>query len=98
LLGHLHEWGTRYEVDHNRLDGSVDRVYEVPTWDVQFRDAPPIEFYDVGAKPIAAGETFTTRCSWFNDTDAPLEFPTEMCATVGFAYPLTVPVICEGDA
>jgi hypothetical protein len=96
LLGHLHEWGTAYEVDHHKLDGAIDRVYEVPQWDVAYRDAPPITFYQPGERLIRAGESFTTRCSWHNDTPDPLTFPTEMCATVGFAYPLVVPIICEG--
>ncbi|HHO52124.1 MAG TPA: hypothetical protein ENK18_14930 [Deltaproteobacteria bacterium] len=97
LLGHLHEWGTSYAVDHHRADGSVERLYDIPEWDVQYRDAPPINTYEADPFPVAAGERFVTTCSWYNDTDEPLTFPYEMCATVGFAYPLTVPIICEPD-
>ncbi len=95
MLGHLHEWGKSYSVDHHRLDGSVERVYEIGTWDVVYRDAPPITAWDEGAFEVKAGERFVTTCEWTNTTAEPLEFPHEMCATVGFGYPLTVPVICE---
>ncbi len=77
------------------LPGEPAMDYKLRVGDVQFRDAPPINTYEVGAFPVAAGERFATTCSWHNDTDAPLTFPTEMCATVGFAYPLTVPIVCD---
>ena len=97
LLGHLHEWGTGYSVVYNREDGSSENIYDIPTWDVLFRDAPPTNLWEPGEFPVKAGESFTTTCSWHNDTDEPLTFPYEMCATVGFAYPLTVSMICEPD-
>lgn len=95
ILGHLHEWGKSYAVDHHKLDGSVERIYEINEWDVVFRDAPPITTWDEGEFQVKAGERFVTTCEWTNTTDEPLEFPHEMCATVGFGYPLTVPSICE---
>lgn len=97
LLGHMHEWGVSYAVDHfpATTPTSAQRIYDIPSWDVAFRDAPPIETYAMGQFPVAAGDRFVTTCTWENTTDAPLEFPHEMCATVGFAYPLLTPVICE---
>ena len=97
LLGHLHEWGASYRVVHNRLDGSSETIYDLPTWDVVFRDSPPTNTYAPGEMPVLAGESFTTTCAWNNDTSAPLAFPIEMCATVGFAYPLTVAIVCSPD-
>ena len=97
LLGHLHEWGSRYAVDYNKADGSTERVYDIPQWDLQYRDAPPINVYAPGEFQVKAGESFTTTCAWENDTDEPLGFPVEMCATVGFAYPQTVALVCEPD-
>jgi len=97
LLGHLHEWGTTYAVDYNKEDGTTERIYDIPQWDVQYRDAPPINVYQPGEFPVKAGESFTTTCAWTNDTDEPLGFPVEMCATVGFAYPQTVALVCEPD-
>ncbi len=96
LLGHMHEWGTSFRIDHNKLDGSTDTLYELPVWDVQYRDNPPITRWDEGF-PIAAGESFTTTCVWDNDTSAELTFPFEMCVTTGMVYPSTVPVLCEPD-
>ena len=43
-----------------------------------------------------AGDVFTTRCAWDNDTDRVLGFPEEMCLTFGMVYPATEPVVCEG--
>jgi hypothetical protein len=97
LLGHLHEWGTAYRVTHRRADGSEEIVYDIPRWDTYFRDAPPITTWAPGEFAVSAGDEFTTTCSWYNDTDEPLSFPYEMCATVGFAYPLTVAMVCSPD-
>lgn len=97
LLGHLHEWGKSYSVDYNKADGSVERVYEIPEWDLEYRDAPPINVYEPGEFQVKAKESFTTVCEWSNTTDEPLGFPVEMCATVGFAYPQTVALVCEPD-
>lgn len=97
VLGHLHEWGASYSVDHDRADGTRARIYDIPEWDVSYRDAPPTTVFAPGAFPVQQGESFTSTCSWVNDTPDVLEFPVEMCATVGFAYPLTVPMICSAD-
>ena len=96
LLGHMHEWGQYFRIDHNKLDGSTDVLYELETWDPLYRDNPPIERWDDGF-PIAAGESFTTTCVWDNDTAEALTFPYEMCVTTGMVYPSTVPVLCEPD-
>ena len=95
MLGHLHEWGSAYKVEQIDGDGTATTLYDIPEWDVEYRDAPPVETYGVGNFPVTAGDTFRTTCSWNNDTDEPLGFPHEMCATVGFAYPLVAPIICE---
>ena len=95
MLGHLHEWGSAYAIDHVDLDGVSNRVYDIPEWSVEFRDAPPVNVYEMGEFEVKAGERLVTTCEWENDTDGPLGFPHEMCATVGFAYPLAVTVICE---
>lgn len=96
LLGHMHEWGSSYAVDLFRgAEPVAERVYDVPSWDVAFRDAPPIETYALDQFPIHAGDRFVTTCTWNNDTEETIGFPHEMCATVGFAYPVLAPIICE---
>lgn len=97
LGGHLHEWGSRFSVDHTRA-GATERVYEVQEWLPEFRDAPVYESYE-GGFAIEPGDEFRTTCVWNNNEDHALEFPQEMCVTFGMVYPSKVPVICDpGDA
>ncbi|MEQ1507145.1 MAG: hypothetical protein ABMB14_33260 [Myxococcota bacterium] len=94
--GHMHEWGTAFSTELTRAGtGDRETVYEVPEWDPVFRDAPPYLEYAPGEMHLMPGDTFTTNCAWNNDTDAALEFPSEMCVTFAMAYPLKVPVVCE---
>jgi len=98
VTGHLHEWGTAISVDHLPADGGdTTRLYEISEWDPVFRDAPPIDEYPVDTFQVKAGDTFRTTCSWYNDTPETLGFPTEMCASVGMAYPTVLPIICDVD-
>jgi hypothetical protein len=92
--GHMHEWGTHFRTDLTRA-GETSTIYEVPEWDPIFRDAPVYESYGDGEFVVQAGDVFTTSCTWDNDEDRDLEFPSEMCVTFGMIYPATVPVICE---
>lgn len=92
--GHMHEWGTSFQVDI--LDGDARTpFYSVPEWDPVYRDAPLV--LDRVDEPmfLPAGTTFETTCSWFNDTDEDLVFPHEMCDTVMIVYPLQSSWICS---
>ncbi len=95
LGGHMHEWGTAYSVDHTPAGGATSRIYDIPVWDTEYRDAPLYNNYAMGEFPVAAGDTFKTTCSWENDTDDTLAFPEEMCATFGMYYPGKTPWICD---
>ena len=44
---------------------------------------------------MSQGDVVRTTCNWFNDTEEPLEFPQEMCDSVGLVYPQLTPVICH---
>jgi len=94
LLGHMHEHGTAFSVDWTHADGT-ERIYEIPRWDPAMRDSPPTDDYDAGEFTVAAGDRFTTTCTWLNTTDQVLNFPQEMCVTAGMAYPTLVPLICD---
>ena len=87
LLGHMHEWGSHLNVVVNRLDGSQKELYDYD-WKPEFRDNSPIKIYEGNMLQLKAGESFTSTCTWFNDTDQPIVFPHEMCAVSGNAYPL----------
>lgn len=96
LTGHLHEWGSAIKVEHIRGD-VTETVYDVPAWDPLYRDAPPYNVYDEGEYTVQPGDVFRTTCTWFNDLDQALDFPSEMCATAMMAYPSKVPLVCEPD-
>jgi hypothetical protein len=94
LGGHMHEWGKAFSLDRKRGD-SVERIYEVATWDPVYRDAPIINTYKPGEFMIEAGDTFTTTCTWYNDQDKALTWPHEMCVSFAMIHPSKVPVICD---
>ena len=94
LNAHMHEWGTSFGLTRTRA-GATESVIDIPTWDPYFRDAPPTEYYEPGSFTIEPGDTFTTTCNWYNDTDETIEFPHEMCDSVGLVYPQLNTVICD---
>lgn len=94
LLGHMHENGVSFSVDHLDTDGDATRVYDIPNWLDGYRDNPPIDDYAEGEFVVHAGEAFRTTCTWDNTTDETLRFPQEMCVTVGLAYPAEDELYC----
>jgi hypothetical protein len=95
LLGHMHEWGSAIRVE--AIDGeTVTTIYDQPEWEPSYRDAPPTNTYAPGEFLLPATTTLRLTCEWFNDTDEPLEFPHEMCVSVGMVYPQLTPAICDG--
>jgi hypothetical protein len=90
VTGHMHQWGTSFKTE---LDGTV--IYDEPEWNPQWRDAPPVQEFDPGTMRLTSGSTIRTTCSWFNDTEEALEFPTEMCDTVTVVYPQLTSIICD---
>jgi hypothetical protein len=96
LLGHMHEWGTSFQID--QVDGTTRTpFYAVPEWDPVYRDAPIVLSAVDDPVDIAAGTTFETTCSWANGTDEDLVFPHEMCVSVAFVYPQKTTLICDGN-
>lgn len=94
MLGHMHEWGTTFSVDLT-TGGETSRIYEVPAWESTFRDAPPMQTYQPDEFTLHPGDTVHTSCDWYNDTDQPIDFPHEMCVSVGLGYPLLTASICS---
>ena len=86
MMGHMHEHGVSFSVDHHRLDGTTERIYEVLAWDAVYRDVPPVNYFEDDFQ-IKEGESITTTCTYQNDTDGALQFPSEMCTTIGIVYP-----------
>ncbi len=94
LMGHMHEWGRSYSIDW--IHGDItERVYEVDNWTPDLRDAPRVDAFEPGAFVVSEGDRFLTTCNWVNDTDEALQFPTEMCDSVGLVYPSAASIKCE---
>jgi hypothetical protein len=96
LFGHMHEHGAALTLDHTTTAGTT-RLYEVPGWTPEYRDTPPVTTFEMPGYPVAAGDVFTTACSFDNDGDETLGYPEEMCATAGIAYPSRLPLFCNQD-
>ena len=95
LSSHMHQWGEAFSVDYTPVaTGATERIYDIEQWLPEHRDDPPGNDMWDAPMHLVPGDMFTTRCTWFNDTDEVLGFPQEMCAAVGMAYPLRSPVTC----
>jgi hypothetical protein len=91
----MHEWGTAFSTDHT-VGETTERIYEVQDWDLEFRDEPPrVDFGETG-RALGVGDVLTTTCTWEGNEEE-IVFPYEMCASVGIAWPLTVPLVCDPD-
>ena len=95
VFGHLHEYGTAIKIEYNKEDGTTETLYDLPVWDIEYRDNPPITRYELDALQVKAGESFTTTCSWNNTSDEILGFPEEMCVASAMVYPATVAMVCD---
>ena len=94
LMGHMHNYGTYYGIEWNRLNGEQDVIYEVDEWQGAFRDYPKLVSFEPGELTVKPGESFRTHCAWHNPTDEVLQHPTEMCTTGIVAFPLERPILC----
>ena len=90
---HMHDYGSSYEVDYIKDDGSIERIYEISEWDPEYRNFPVIKNFD-GGMQVSEGEAFRTSCNWNNPTSDVIGFPDEMCTTFIAAYPLPDPLTC----
>lgn len=94
--GHMHEWGKSYSIDWEHADESpTEQIYNIPVWDPYMRDAPIYTDYTDAPLQVKAGDVFSTKCEWNNDTSEALGFPEEMCATFGMMLGRKVPFICD---
>ncbi|MEE2827883.1 MAG: hypothetical protein VX498_01730 [Myxococcota bacterium] len=96
LAPHMHDYGSAYSIDLVDANGTaLQNLVTVEEWDPEYRDDPPVNFYDEGEFKIEAGHGFRTVCTWDNPFDFNLGFPEEMCTTIGLAYPLEDNIYCE---
>ncbi len=95
LTGHMHEWGTRFQVDVGPSTDELELLYLVDPWRAEFRDVPPVTLYLQDPKPLAKGTILRTSCAWASDQAETLVFPGEMCITVGIVAGPRDPIECR---
>lgn len=83
---HMHEWGTEIYVWAGPED-DMRMLIDLPEWDPEYRDFPPVEDYSKEPVELKAGDWIRTRCVFRNNTAEPLTFPGEMCASYGYFFP-----------
>ena len=94
LGGHAHEWGTHVSVRHMPAAGGERMLYDHP-WSKESIFNPTVAHF-TAEEPlfIPAGDTLDVTCEYFNDTDEPLMFPSEMCVAWSFQFPADHEVDC----
>ncbi|HVU01809.1 MAG TPA: hypothetical protein VHE30_08655 [Polyangiaceae bacterium] len=98
LLGHMHEHGTHYTLETLDAQGQATVVYD-HDWMPSYSSHPPILKYTM-EDPLTfpAGTKFRQTCTWDNESDRTLIFPTEMCIGFGYYFPGESRLQCERDA
>jgi hypothetical protein len=95
LTGHMHEHGVRFDFSAGPDAESLVPVVQMPTWEREYRDNPPVTRFAPGELTLPANAVLRTTCTWFNDSDQTLGFPEEMCTTAGMVYPSLTTRICS---
>jgi hypothetical protein len=95
MAGHMHGWGLSMWGGIAGPEEEPERIYELPSWDPAWRDAPQVVAFPDGGIPVKAEDRLIGECTWWNDTDEVLGFPTEMCVLMGLAYPLNGMINCD---
>ncbi len=96
VSGHHHEWGTGFSVEMIR-DGQ-----ETPLWSGLPLPGSDVEdqviYYAEGnLLELQPGDVIRWSCSWFNTTDAVLNWPVEMCAAGFIHYPADGGLSCDAN-
>lgn len=96
LLGHMHEQGAHFTLEKVDETGKqLELIYD-EDWLPQYASHPPMLSY-TKKDPfvLTKGTRLRQTCSWKNETDKKLLFPTEMCIGFGYYFPGTDRVMCE---
>jgi hypothetical protein len=94
LGGHMHEHGKALTIEAGPNVNSLTKLYGIDAWKPEYRDDPPMNLYMKNPMRLTKGTVVRTSCTWDNDTDRLLDFPSEMCVTFGFAAGTKDPVVC----
>ncbi len=81
LLGHAHEYATKFEVYFHSADGAESRKLYMATDGHLLKENPEVKYYD---PPLTfqAGDQIEIKCVWHNTTDHEIEWPEEMCVAL----------------
>lgn len=97
LGGHMHETGSRFEIEVGPNTDALESMYLVDPWVPSYRDAPPVTLFFTQPRRLAAGTIVRTTCDWDNTTEETLAFPAEMCASFGYLAGTSTPFHCEPE-
>jgi hypothetical protein len=95
LGGHMHEWGTRFEVQVGASVDALSSEYVVSPWVPDYRDAPPVSLFFEAPRVLPAGSIIRTTCEYASTESEGIAFPHEMCSTFGYVGGTAEPWVCE---
>jgi len=79
-LGHMHERGQHYKLEHLDATGRLLDTVLDEDWETSFTSHPPTKRWTPEAPyKLAAGEKLRQTCTWKNPDGDKVLFPTEMC-------------------
>jgi hypothetical protein len=82
---HMHNWGISASTELIAADGTTMPLKVDPTWNPSWAFHPNYSRFPLQTPAIIpAGSTIHTTCTWSNNTNKTLNFPTEMCTFAGF--------------
>ena len=95
LGGHMHEWGTRFELLYGPDEDHLESLYLASPWVPEYRDLPPMTLFFQHPFRLTAGYLLRTKCQWHNDQATDLLFPHEMCTSFGYVGGTKDPEVCS---
>lgn len=95
VVGHMHEWGSRFELKIGADARSLTSLYKVDNWVADFRDNPPASAFFKNPLALPKGSVVQTHCQWKSDQDHALIFPHEMCVAAGVVAGRKDPWVCK---
>lgn len=96
MLGHMHEHGKHYKLEH--LVGDAFETLYDEDWTPEYTSHPPVIRHTMEQPLVLTkGEKLRQTCTWDNTTAAPLLFPREMCVAFFYYFPDAGGLECELD-
>ncbi len=98
LTGHTHEWGRNFALSLTRAGTTDKELLYAAEAGPGFRDEPPMKTYpEDNVLQLEPGDKLSMKCEWFNDENAAIYFPKEMCSAPLFYYPSRGFEVCGQD-